>query len=204
MRFKRLPIINRIYRRRLISGMHLLHEVLSDSPLCDRYWLCGGALLGYARNGGLIAYDSDVDFHYWQDDKDKFLASVPMLEAAGFKRRYYCTNTEGEVTMYKLANKKGVGFDFFAAHKVDGNTRWWHYGRKILKKSTPTLALCETPGCELETFEFYGKQWLKPKNHEEYLGALYGDWRTPKPDYCWARDSKAIIQRIALSGKYSW
>jgi hypothetical protein len=72
---------------------------------------------------------------------------------------------------------------------VDGKMRW------IGRAGAPGLELInEVPNHGLDTIELFGRQWMKPDDHETYLEALYGDWRTPKPNYCSWTDSKAVIE----------
>jgi hypothetical protein len=54
-------------------------------------------------------------------------------------------------------------------------------------------------------FEFLGRTWLKVRDHERELTALYGDWRTPQTDWRTDRDSPAVIaRRDWTSPPYLW
>ncbi len=205
MKIRELAIFNRLRHKYLLEGLHLLHDTLAASRLHNRYWICGGAVLGWAREGALLAHDPDVDFHFWQDDHVRFMQAAELLAQVGFKRKYCWRNIAGEITEYTMTYKS-LAFDFFAAHKNRGgqNTRWYLYVGSPSRNIPPMELLQETPGCELEPFEFYGKRWLKPKNHEAYLAALYGDWRSPNPNFDYLSDCPGIVRRTLLPGKHTW
>jgi hypothetical protein len=59
----------------------------------------------------------------------------------------------------------------------------------------------EVDAHELDEIELYGRRWLKPANHEDYLKSLYGDWRTPDPHYRYWRDCQASVARHPWTGR---
>jgi hypothetical protein len=74
--------------------------------------------------------------------------------------------------------------------------QWSNYGTNT-DPSSPygyVQNVCEIPALPLEEFHFLGRYWLKPADHEAELTAIYGDWRTPDPDYDYMR-GPAIIER---------
>lgn len=103
IQFISLPLIRRKFMR---EGMHKLHDVLKNSPLHNRFWICGGALLGYAREGKILKHDTDIDFHFWREDRDKFEESAKLLISAGFKPEFRWRNRAGESTEHILSWKK--------------------------------------------------------------------------------------------------
>ena len=203
MKLRDHPIFNRLRAKALRDGLDLLHTTLADSPLGERYWICGGALLGWAREGGLLAHDPDVDFHFWREDEELFLQAVELLVQVGFKRVFCWRNIAGEVSEYVLTYQS-IKFEFFAAHRHNDNTRWYLYVGNVKQKIAAMELLRESPGCELESFEFLGKRWLKPKDHEAYLRTVYGDWRKPKPHFDVLTESPCVIRRTLLPGKQAW
>ena len=155
-------------QKRLMEGAFKLHEVLQCSPLRGRHWICGGALLGWAREGSLLKHDPDIDFHFWEEDRESFLKGSEMLKQSGFKPEFCWRNTDNHITEYVLSYRH-VRFEFFEATKVNGNTRWTAYGSNARRAIDGVQLLCETPGQELGEFEFLGKKWLKPQDHIKYL-----------------------------------
>jgi hypothetical protein len=200
-RFRRLFSFKRHYRRRLnrryiVEGMQLLNDVLADSPLAGRYFLCGGALLSCIRNGCVNADDPDVDFYVRAEDTPRLLASLPSLERAGFQRWYRFVNNGGEVTEWSL--KRGtVKFEFFRLFPHADRLRYYCY-------TSSEQGLLELPEMELGTLAWLDRQWLKPANHDAYLAAEYGDWKVPWPDYCWTVDSPAVVAMEPWQGTWEW
>lgn len=190
-------------RARLVEGMCKLHDVLADTPMHNKYWICGGALLGWAREGALLKHDPDVDFHFWREDLPIFLKSIPALQAAGFAPDSVWVNAKGRATEYRLKYKL-CGFEFFEAVRAGKNTQCTFYGGNISKGAPVSEIIFETPGCELAEFEFYGRTWLKPADHEAYLRAQYGDWKTPDKKFESHRDSRAIVSSTPIAGKQPW
>ena len=186
-------------QRRIIEGMRLLNDTLRNSPAHNHYWICGGVLLGWARDGALINHDTDVDFHYWHEDVDKLNAGFDLLIDAGFEPLCRWKNTAGEITE-DILSYKGIKFEFFSARKVNGNTQCTLYVGKIRAGIPPMELLCETPGCELEEFEFCGRTWLKPANHEAYLDRQYGNWKVPDRNF----DNPPVISQKLLPGRVPW
>lgn len=173
--------------------MRRLHDLLARTPMADRFWLSGGALLGWAREGRLLTHDAlDVDFHYLADDADRFAATLPILVDAGFRiyRRFPSVRPDVEAREWAL-REGDAHFDFFRIDDCGDHLRsysWgWDQGRTIENE----LSLPRQP---LEDFSFLGRRWLKPVDHDAELTALYGDWRTPDRNFKYMH-SHAIVQR---------
>jgi hypothetical protein len=41
--------------------------------------------------------------------------------------------------------------------------------------------------------DFLGRIWRKPADHEAFLSAEYGDWRTPDPRFDHRRDDRSVV-----------
>ena len=183
---------------RLSEGMRRLHEVLQATPFAEKYWINGGLLLGYVRKGRPMYHDHDVDFSFWREDRECLLAALPRLFDAGFEKLRRWTNNEQETTEWSI-KYRGVAFEFFEMHQADKKMRWYCYGGNPMQE-----LLNEAPLHGLTTCRILGHSWLKPDDHETYLQALYGDWRTPNPDYFYVNDSQAIIRRRSWQGTFEW
>jgi len=155
-------------------------------------------LLGYAREGRLISFDPDIDFHYWRDDQDRLEQSLGALEQAGFRQRPGRVDNDGRRVKY-LVRYMGVKYEFFEAERVEDTIRWYCFRRR-----PPRQFLNQIPAHGFNEFDFYDRTWIKPDDHEGYLTALYGDWRTPCPDYKYYLDSKAIVRCDIWSGRDKW
>ena len=182
----------------LVHSLHHFHDVMSRTPMAGKYWICGGMLLGYAREGQLIKNDFDFDFHYWRDDTDALEQTLEILQQSGFKKCFRWVNNDGHTTEYVLVYRE-IKFEFFEATRHEDRIRWYCYYHR-----PPRQFLNEVPAYELESFEFYDRDWLKPDDQELYLESLYGDWKTPSSEYTFYIDSNAIIQRDRWTGGNRW
>jgi len=71
------------------EGLLSLVYVLNSAGV--RYWIDSGLLLGLAREGGEIDWDSDIDLGIWADDIENVLGCMPLLRSSGLSvsfRRY--------------------------------------------------------------------------------------------------------------------
>jgi hypothetical protein len=180
---------------RLEGLLALLCDVLSQTPIAGRYWMWGGVLLGWAREGRLLAHDVDADFNYRVEDEQRLQASLPALLQAGFRIARRFPNTEERPTEWALS-AQGVMFDFFAVEIEDQRLRWSSYG---CHREPPTPLgfvqnICEIRAWPLEEFEFLGRRWLKASDHEAELSDVYGEWRTPDPHWDYMH-GRAIVER---------
>ena len=90
-RVREVPITYRTAWPLYAGDLRRLNDVLSHTSLAARYWVWGGMLLGWARDGSLLAHDTkhlDADFGVLAEDEERFDTAVPVLERAGFRRLY--------------------------------------------------------------------------------------------------------------------
>lgn len=166
-------------RRQFAADLRRLNDALAGSPLDGRWWVFGGMLLGWAREGRLLDHDLiDADFAYRDEDHERFLAAVPTLVAAGFEPLHRYVSNDGLVTIHRFVRGRGR-FEFFRLVPVEGGLRFWmHDGREPPTEYAGDLTdQCVSP------FRFLGRTWLKSEDHEAELAAMYGDWRTPDPGF---------------------
>ena len=180
-------------RRR--NGLVLLHDVLAGTPLQGKYWMIMGLLLGCVRDGGPIKWDRDADFGFLESDLPHFLAAAEVLRSRGFNLRPRQLNNDGSVTKWAF-KYQGVKYEFFMFLEREDRLRWLYHSQKLHLE-----LINEVPRHGLDEIELYGRRWLKPANADEYLTTLYGNWRTPDPNYSYARDCQATVSRAPWSGK---
>ena len=167
-------------KSRAIANLQLLHDVVAQTPMNGRLWVFGGLLLGWAREGDLLGHDcDDVDFAYLAEDADVFEGIFGTLEDAGFKLSLRYPGTTGEATEYAF-RRDGIKFDFFCLKADDERFHYCSYGSL---GGHLVVNHIQIPGQPLEEFRFLGRTWLKVRDHDAELTALYGDWRTPRPDW---------------------
>lgn len=190
-----IPAFERRLRMYLLThDLRCLNEVLARTPLAGRYRVFGGVLLGWAREGGLLRHDlNDVDFAYDEADHERFLAAVPAIERAGFRRRYRYRSNDGQFTEHCFV-RHGAKFEFFRFERVDNRYRYHLYAIDPADPRRHVEMLCEIAAQPVEPFEFLGRTWSKPLDHEAELESIYGDWRTPDPTWT-MHDERSLVAR---------
>gem|GEM_PF-2541124 len=196
------PEVLHQHRNKLEENLRLLYDVLLETPLASRYWIIGGLLLGWAREGRILGHDfQDGDFGFFRHDRSRFLAALPRLMAAGFTPRKCFCNNDGDPAVYVL-EKDWANFDFAEHMQVGSLVRSWNYGPG--EDGSLMELVSEVPCFELEPFDFIGRSWLKPADHENYLSKIYGNWRKPDRAYDPLRDDWSIVSRRRWSGADRW
>jgi hypothetical protein len=200
-RVRRLPLLRRLARAAFVRDLQRLHDVLNATELAGRYWIFGGLLLGWAREGHLIGRDiSDADFAVRREDLGRLNTAIPALNQAGFRCLFRFTNNDGEVTELTFM-RRGAQFEFFLLTPGDHALRYFLYG---FDATGPVQALVEEADDSLVPFHFVGRTWLKPADHERELAATYGDWRARNKRW-WYLDQPNIVEREPwLNDDYAW
>jgi hypothetical protein len=205
---RRMPgmaAVERIVRRLLFTrDLRRLNDVLARTPLDGRYRVFGGVLLGWAREGRLLAHDlNDADFAYDADDDESFLAAVPDLCRAGFRPLFRYRSNDGRYTEHCF-RRRGAIFEFFRLERSDGRHRYHIYGIDPEDAHEHVEMVCEVPAQRWVPFEFLGRRWLKPAMHEAELEAVYGDWRTPDPAWSFLDEGTTVDRRRWNATDYVW
>jgi hypothetical protein len=192
-----VPVVSEQYRRRRSAlferDLRLLNDVLADSPLAGHYWVWGGMLLGWAREGRLLPHDTgDADFGFAAQDAALFDQAEAQLLAAGFTRGFRFHSRAGVCTE-RVVVRHGFKFEFFRMDAVDPRTYAFHvYG---LGRTGPVEVVGHLPVEELEPFDFLGRTWMKPRDHDLLLRTCYGDWHTPDASWEWFDDLSLVSAR---------
>ena len=136
-----------------------------------------GTLLGLERDGKLLARDEDADLAVWLED---FSLASRTLQAIGFLP---ASNSPpfGNVATFVLLQPR-MSVDLFGIRREPEHQRMvggaWLYGRPPTHQRIvhyPWFALASRAGPA-------GDVWW-PDPPDALLAALYGDWRTPQPDW---------------------
>jgi hypothetical protein len=180
-------------------NLRKLNDLLERKGVGDRFWLSGGLLLGWARNGGVLPNDyKDADFGLRSEDRETFCALVPELIGAGFLPFRRFRDNSGRTTLWSFW-KDGSQFDF-VEYRSEGTFRWFTGFFDYEGASWQVVG--KVPDGPLEKIFFLRRWWWKPADHRAELAAMYGDWETPWDDVTHGRpwntgiDSPAIVDRV--------
>lgn len=187
-------------RPQFAANLVLLNDIIAQTPLAAHYWLWGGVLLGCVREGQLLAHDSaDADFGYFREDRDRLLAAVTPLVAAGFLPYSRWFSNDGAIVRHTFCMDDAY-FDFFEIERHGAVGYYWLHLPLTIKG-----AWVETTGAipiaSPTEIDFLGRTWRLPDAPEKVLTALYGDWRTPKPEYNHITDEKSLFRKVLWTGK---
>lgn len=196
-RLKEVPVLgpavsfvaDRTFAHFFVADLRLLHDVLAETDFANRYWVWAGMLLGYAREGSLLAHDRDGDFALFPDDLPRLFEVVPKLQRAGFAPIQQFRNSQGDVTELTF-RRHWANFEFFVFTPVGHRLRYTVYG---YPPHNLVEVDAEIASQELVPFEFLGRTWLKHADHESELTAMYGDWRVPQTKWNYLCDDRAIV-----------
>jgi hypothetical protein len=185
-----LPRLNRkLLAYRFSKDLVRLNDVLSETELADNYWVFSGMLLGWAREGQLLARDTDADFGILLEDLPKLMRTVPMLAKAGFHPYRQYRNNDGNLVELMFRRHRAI-YDFSVFFPQGESLHYFVFG-------WPPDQLYEVekvlPAQERMPFEFLGRTWLRHADFERELDLTYGDWRTPHSDWDYLRDGPNSI-----------
>lgn len=177
---------------RLALGSLFAHELrefndaLRVTSLGGRYWLSGGLLLGWAREGRMLDHDTgDVDFWVLAEDAHLVEDAADALSRAGFRRLWLYRNSRGDVTEFTFM-RHGAKFELFLLFpgSEQGKRIYFLYEGETEFEN-------EIADQQLESFEFLGRVWLKPRFHEAHLREIYGRWEVP--DRSWSSSDAPCV-----------
>lgn len=188
-------VIERTRIERFEKNLVLLYDTLAATAMAGHYWVIGGLLLGWAREGQVLRHDSsDADFALLMQDCPAFLKTFRALAGAGFESLARYVDNRGIAVEYSF-RKDGTRFDFFLQEPVGENFRCTYFGMSpTLDQARPIQLVSLIPRYGLAAMEFLGRSWLKPDDHEAFLTAEYGDWRKPNPAFDHRSESPSLFE----------
>lgn len=197
-RAARIPLLRRpadlLGERLWLAGFERdlvkINSVLQNTALADHYWIWGGLLLGWAREGRILMHDDDADFGVRRADFPRLMSAVPDLTLAGFRPYMQLRNIDGAITELVFL-RKGRKYEFFVLDPMDSDLRYYTYG--WVGESVQIEG--RIPDQPLDSFNFLGCTWKKPADHELELTAIYGNWRTPNMQWSYLDDEESMVTR---------
>jgi hypothetical protein len=156
------------------------------APIGQKAFLVSGTLLGYAREGCILAHDKDIDVGIigWAGQYDVIAALLNSKRFVVDMRRL-----RGQNTHYLLVNhiKSGIAIDIFIYHPEGGRLVTGveaDFGYLQCFAFTPF---------ELKSVHFLGIEFYVPDNVELNLEENFGDWRRSDPGYISHLESPSTV-----------
>lgn len=151
-------------------------------------FLMSGTLLGFAREGGLLPHDKDIDIGIigWEN---QYAIAEALIEAGHFS--FDISQLKGSerflITAFDLRNGNAV--DFFLFHdKKDYLLHGINFDMGFAQNF-------KFSNFTLEEVDFLGEKFFVPGNVDLNLTENYGDWRTPATSYIVVVESPAILRK---------
>jgi len=189
----------KLYARRMafIRDLQRLNDLLATTALANRYYVCGGLLLGWAKNGKLQTEDiDDADFAYLAEDAGAFESAARVLARQGFEPVYRFVNNDGQPTEHVFRRHR-ARFDFFTVWRREGRIQYFMYDSR-------NELVCERTDQDLVPFRFLNRTWLKPAGHEAVLAETYGDWRASNLHWDYTQACTVKTRCPATFGRQPW
>lgn len=169
--------IKQIDRDIAFENLKVVIRVLRESGI--RVSPAYGTLLGIIRENNFIEWDEDIDLFILSEDKDKLLNALWTMRDEGLElvRELRCGH------LYSVM-RNGEYIDFYIMDSISPELRAG-YG---------DLFMFEKYLQDLIDWNFKGLTISVPREYEECLEFLYGDWKTPVK-YADFNQSKAKIAK---------
>jgi hypothetical protein len=196
-----IPMLRPWLLRRFTASLRRLHDTLETTELSGHYWVWGGVLLGWARDGAIMTHDCfDADFAVADRDFERLVSSVPEMVRAGFRCDRRFVNSNGEITELTFI-RHGARFDFFRFFPVTDGLRYYLYN--ITLKEITEIEAC-IPDQNTVPFSFIDRTWLKHEDHDLELRSLYGSWEVPDPSWSYQNALSIQSRRISPYSHFDW
>lgn len=201
----KLPIINKLNHlaNKKIDGdrQKLLkenaHQILKEfeevnNQLGHKIWIEAGTLLGYEREGAILAHDIDMDFAMLNpkdaSELDRIIEFLAERKFVLNRKLVYKGDVKEISFSYNGLNVDIILFER-VNEKVISTTMIW-YGMNALNKPVDIEAFYyELPMEELEQVNFMDATTYVPTNPVDYLKGYYGeDYLIPNTNYDWRQN----------------
>ena len=161
-----------------------LREALSAANV--QPFLVSGTLLGYAREGGFLSHDKDVDVGVFGWEK-QFEIVDALLKSRKFRTDFQSLRGERCNTLVARHAATGYCIDIFLYREREG---------KVVTGVDSDFGYVQefafTP-FQLREVDFLGTRFFVPDNVELNLAENFGDWRIPDKEYISHLESPSTV-----------
>ncbi len=151
------------------------------------YFIMGGTLLGFIREGNIISHDEDVDIGIFTEELNPNLVNILQQNGVIFNAIMGDSGNSKNSVEYRFFIDD-IQIDIFCWHKEAEYcwySAWWKSGESF-KLKFDTFSISSKIINE-ETFSI-------PDSPEHWLEQIYGnDWKTPNKQWHWAASPKNVI-----------
>lgn len=167
-----------------IENLYAAKEVLDELGLT--FWLEAGTLLLAYRDNKVDETDIDISVY----DINKVIDNLDKFYEKGFELYHQYDHPTGLATEISLLRNR-IKLDIWTKEFRDGQGWWLSYN---LKDENPYIPhhVDEKHFKKLDILDIWDNKWNIPSDTEEFLAAVYGDWKTPNPNWEWWKDPKCI------------
>ncbi len=183
------------YIKNIESNLVEAHKILNSINVT--HWLTDGTLLGYYREGKLLAHDKDADLGVFiKDYKPEIITA---FKKKGWKLRYVFGKLSVGFELTFEKNKEHIDLFFF----YEEGDKFWHGAWSYFDGKKRNLIKYYYDKFSLKETDFLGEKFLIPADTLHYIETKYGkDWKTPQKNWDWAFGPKnAVKTDIVLKWK---
>jgi len=142
------------------------------------YWLEFGTLLGFARQGSMLAHDDDIDLGIWYEDRWKLVEIINEISGVRFSWEHCIWS--GNFCMWIIEPEGGIRLDIYYYKKTkDGSlacpTVYTESKNDFWKTKHLPFSDKAYYFDNLINAEFEGKRVKVPKYYKKHLFYLYGE-----------------------------
>jgi hypothetical protein len=201
MSAQNLTALRPLLVRRFEKQLRRLHDAIAETDLDGRYWMWGGLLLGWAREGAILPHDCvDADFAVADEDFGHLMSAVPSIMKAGFRCDRRFMNNEGDITEVTFI-RYGSRFEFFRMFPAGERLKYFMYSKTW---SDATELEAYLPAQRRVPFSFIGRTWLKHEDHARELESIYGSWQIPDPGWSYLDGPDIEVRREWHMTDFDW
>ena len=164
LKYKTIPLfpgVKMINKPVAAENLKLLKSILTEYGIT--FQLHAGTLLGAVRDHDFIDHDEDIDLAFLDEDRERVLAILPILEESAFK---VCRFDRRDLISV-IRNGEYIDLYFYKPYN------------DILRSCSGWLVKSEHLEKSIE-YSFQRDNYLIPEKWEEYLIAEYGNnWNIP-------------------------